>query len=138
MTKVFIDTNIAIDLLCERYPWFDDASELFSMADRGEIELFCSSLSLATASYIMETRKMRRNEIIENLSLFCQLCTPSRVDAEVVQQALLSQFTDFEDALQYFSALTENADIIITRNGNDFALSKLPVMTAAEYLESIK
>ena len=81
---------------------------------------------------------MRRNEIIENLSLFCQLCTPSRVDAEVAQQALLSQFTDFEDALQYFSALTENTDIIITRNGNDFALSKLPVMTAAEYLESIK
>lgn len=138
MTKVFIDTNIAIDLLCERYPWFDDASELFSMADRGEIELYCSSLSLATASYIMETRKMRRNEIIENLSLFCQLCTPTRVDAEVVQQALQSQFIDFEDSLQYFSALTENADIIITRNGNDFAMSKLPVMTTAEYLASIK
>ncbi|MBR0064003.1 MAG: PIN domain-containing protein [Paludibacteraceae bacterium] len=138
MKKVFIDTNIAIDLLCERYPWFDDALRLFSLADKGMMELYCSSLSLATASYIMETRKLSSKEIKESLDLFCQICTPTRVDAEVVQQAIRSPFDDFEDALQYFSALTRKADVIITRNGKDFIYSKLPVMTAEQYLASLQ
>ena len=137
MKKVFVDANVAIDLMCERYPWFEDAIKLFSIAERGKIELYCSSLTLATASYVMETRKMKHEEILETISHFCQICTPTTVDANVVQQAIHSSFLDFEDALQYFSAQTVNADIIITRNLKDFAQSQIPVMTAEDYLESI-
>ena len=50
---------------------------------------------------------------------------------------LASQFKDFEDAMQYYTAVKAKADVIITRNGKDFAVSKLPVMTAAEYLATI-
>ena len=132
-----MDANVAIDLMCERYPWFEDAIKLFSIAERGKIELYCSSLTLATASYVMETRKMKHEEILETISHFCQICTPTTVDANVVQQAIHSSFLDFEDALQYFSAQTVNADIIITRNLKDFAQSQIPVMTAEDYLESI-
>ena len=81
---------------------------------------------------------MSSKEIKESLDLFCQICTPTRVDAEVVQQAIRSPFDDFEDALQYFSALTRKADVIITRNGKDFIYSKLPVMTAEQYLASLQ
>ena len=137
MKKIFIDANIAIDLMCERYPWFYDAMRLFSLADSGEIKLYCSSLTLATASYVMETRKMNKGDIIETIAHFCQVCTPTSVDANVVQQAIHSSFRDFEDALQYFSAKTVNADIIITRNLKDFIESKIPVMTAEDYLDSL-
>ena len=51
MKRVFVDANIVIDLLCERYPWFPKVLRIFSMGDLGQIELFCSSLSLGTASY---------------------------------------------------------------------------------------
>ena len=50
MKRVFVDANIVIDLLCERYPWFPKVLRIFSMGDLGQIELFCSSLSLGTAS----------------------------------------------------------------------------------------
>ena len=136
MKRIFIDANIVIDALLEREEWMDDAFLLLSLADRGDIEVYCSSLSLATASYFMERVKMPHEMMMDKLDVFCQLCTPSRVDVSVVRQAIHSSFTDFEDALQYFSALTIKADAIITRNGKDFAASKIPVMTAAEFLTS--
>ena len=72
------------------------------------------------------------------LSGFCEICKLSPVDDNVVRQSLASNFTDFEDALQYYSALTVNSEVIITRNGKDFVNSKLPVMTANEWLERMK
>ena len=71
---------------------------------------------------------MEHSEIVERLNIFCEYCTPTRVDADIVRQSLDSAFSDFEDALQYYSALTEDAEVIITRNGNnvkliDFGLS---------------
>ena len=110
MKRVFVDANIVIDLLCERYPWFPSVMRIFNMADLGQIELFCSSLSLGTASYLMETRKMSPQDIFDGIDLLCQMCTPTVVDASVVRQALDSDFTDFEDALQHFSAKTIQAD----------------------------
>ena len=56
----------------------------------------------------------------------------------IVDDSLASQFSDFEDSLQYYTALKAKADIIITRNGKDFAISKLPVMTATEYLATLE
>jgi archaellum component FlaF (FlaF/FlaG flagellin family) len=56
---------------------------------------------------------------------------------QTVDDSLASQFDDFEDALQYYSTLKSKADVIITRNGEDFKLSKIPVMTAGEYLATI-
>ena len=95
MRRIFVDANIIIDLLCERYPWFPKVLRLFSMGDLGQIDLFCSSLSLGTASYIMETRKMSTQDIFDGIALLCQMCTPTTVDAEVVKSALNSGFTDF-------------------------------------------
>lgn len=137
MKRVFVDTNIVIDLLCVRRPWFRDAQRLYSLAENGEISLYCSALTLATASYIMGTYKISNHDIIESIEHLCQICIPTRVDAEVVQKAIHSNFTDFEDAMQYYSAKTVNADLIITRNIKDFAEAEIPVMTADAYLESL-
>ena len=135
MKRIFLDANIIVDLLCERYPWFPCVMRIFNMADLGQIELYCSSLSLGTASYLMETRKMSTQDIFDNIDLLCQLCTPSTVDASVVRQALDSDFTDFEDALQYFSAKTVDADCIVTRNTKDFVGSDIPIYELDEFMQ---
>ena len=138
MKRLFLDTNIVIDALLRTGELRDAALRILSLSEKGQAEVFCSTLSLATASYFMEKAKISHGEIVERLSIFCEYCTPTRVDADIVRQALDSAFTDFEDALQYFSALTEDAEVIITRNGKDFTASRLPVMTAKEYLATIE
>jgi len=137
MKRIFVDANIVIDLLCERYPWFPSVMRIFNMADRGQIELYCSALSLGTASYLMENRKMSPQEIFEGIDLLCQMCTPTTVDASVVRLAIHSGFTDFEDALQHYSAMTIDADCIVTRNKKDFYLSEIPVYELDEFMELI-
>ncbi|MCR4914975.1 MAG: PIN domain-containing protein [Prevotella sp.] len=134
MKRVFVDANIVVDLLCERYPWFPSVMRILNMADLGQIELYCSSLSLGTASYLMETRKMTPEDIFDAIDLLCQICTPTAVDAMVVRQAINSDFTDFEDALQHFSAKTVDADCIVTRNKKDFDTSEIPVYELDEFM----
>ena len=137
MKRVFVDANIVIDLLCERYPWFPQVMRIFNMGDLGQIELYCSTLSLGTASYLMEVRKMSPQDIFEGIDLLCQMCTPTVVDASVVREALDSDFTDFEDALQHFSAKTVDADCIVTRNKKDFGTSEIPVYELDEFMTLI-
>jgi len=138
MKCIFLDTNVVIDALLERVEYIDDVLQILSQADRKEIQVCCSTLSIATASYFMERAKMPHDVLINKLDLFCQICLLATVDTSVVKQALRSSFSDFEDAMQYYSAMKAKADLIITRNGKDFALSKIPVMTASEYLAMIK
>ena len=137
MKRIFLDTNAVIDALLERKGWMEDVFRILSLAENGEIAVYCSSLSLATASYFMEKANMPHEVLINKLDIFTDICYPTNVDAVVVRKALQSSFNDFEDALQYFSAMTVGSDIIITRNGKDFAASRIPVMTAAEYIASI-
>ena len=134
MRKVFIDTNILLDLLLERQPWVRQASLLFSMADRKEIELLCCSLSFATATYLIQRFKYERKEIISKLSVAKSLCVVTTIDTHVIDRTLQSDFSDLEDAMQYYSALASNATVIITRNKNDFATSNIPVQTPIEFL----
>ena len=75
-------------------------------------------------------------EVRSLLASFRQLVHVATVDERCIDDALASRFEDFEDAVQYYTALKAKSEIIITRNGRDFANSKIPVMTAAEYLAS--
>lgn len=133
MRKAFIDTNVLIDFLGERDPFYDAAARIVSRADRKEIELMVSSLSYATASYIL-MRYNPQDLVMEKLKKFTPLCTVTNVGAEEVNLSLYSAFSDFEDALQYYSAWKAGATVIITRNKKDFRSSSLPVYTPDEFL----
>ena len=138
MKRLFLDTNIVIDFLLEREEWLNDVAAILSLADQGKIEVYCSTLSLATVSFFMEKAKMPHTLLRRKLIGFCEICKLSPVDESVARLSLASDFRDFEDAFQYFSALAVNAEVIITRNGKDFMSSTLPVMTAGEWLEGLK
>lgn len=134
MRKVFIDTNVMLDLLLEREEWVDDAARLFSKADRKEIELLCCPLSFSTAIYLMQRLKFSRKEIVRKLTIVKSLCTLTTVDGSVLDRVLQSDFVDLEDAIQHYSALESSAEVIVTRNKKDYAQAKVSVMTPAEFL----
>ena len=133
MTRLFLDTNIVIDLLETREPFCYDAARLFALAYYGRVCLLVSPMTYATASFLL--RKHGAQGVRVLLSNLRRLTRVSTADESNVDDALASQFDDFEDALQYYSALLAQAEAIITRNGKDFTNSTLPVMTAKEYLE---
>ena len=132
MTKLFLDTNIVIDLLEKREPFCYDAVRLITMAYKRQVCLFVSPMTYATASFLLSKHGAEGvHNLLSNLRRLTKVTT---ADEDTIDDALASQFEDFEDALQYYSALQANAEVIITRNGKDFTYSKLPVMTAKEYL----
>ncbi len=133
MEKVFVDTNIIIDLLAKREPFYKDAQDLFTLSDKKEIELCISSLSFANAYYSI-AKHHKDVDAKKYLSKFKVLVTVFPLEDKAIELALASDFTDFEDGLQYFIAMDNEADIIITRNKKDFKSAKIPVMTAGEYL----
>lgn len=136
MTRLFLDTNIVVDLLDRREPFCHDAVRLFSMAYNKQVQLVVSPTTYSTASFLL--RKHGSEGVRKLLSNFRQLARVSTTDERTVDDSLASQFQDFEDAMQYYTALRANAEIIITRNGKDFKASSLPVMTAGEYLSVIE
>lgn len=136
MHHLFLDTNVILDLLGERTPFYTPVAQIATLADKRKIQLYASSLSYATAYYIL-SRYENPTAVKKKLRKFKVLSHVSNLNETVVEKALNSDFKDFEDALQYHCALNSNCDFIITRNGKDFRLSNLPVMTAEEYLISI-
>ena len=137
MKNVFIDTNIVIDLLSKREPFYDESAGLFSLADRKIIELSVSSLTIANTAYLLlrQTKPENAKAILRKLRLIVKVLP---LDDKIIGLALNDDsFSDFEDGLQYFTATEHNCDLIITRNLKDFKASKLPVMTARQFLETI-
>ncbi len=135
--RLFLDTNVMLDFLGERDPFYISAAKIATLADKRKIEIVLSALSYATTSYFLtkyyglekSKDKLRKFKIISEI---CEL------DALIIEKGLNSDFSDFEDSLQYYSALRAECDIIITRNGKDFKKSQISVMTPDEFLNSIK
>jgi len=137
MDKIFVDTNIIIDLLSKRAQFISEAQELFTLSDQKKVNLFVSSLTFANTHYILsQSLKIKNTRTI--LRKFKVLVNVLPMDDKIIDLSLNSDFKDFEDAIQYYTAIENNIEIIITRNLKDFKLSKLPILTARDYLKTRK
>jgi predicted nucleic acid-binding protein len=137
MKNLFIDTNIVLDLLAKREPFYESSAMLFSMADRNEIQLSVSSLTFANTNYVLSKLKSasEAKEILRKFKLLVHIVSLSEKIVDLTLND--SAFKDFEDGLQYYSAIESNQDIIITRNQKDFKSSLLSIMSAEEFLSSL-
>ncbi|WP_313599551.1 type II toxin-antitoxin system VapC family toxin [Epilithonimonas vandammei] len=137
MKKVFLDTNIIIDFLGEREGFYKYSAKILTLADQKKIKVYTSPSSISNVFYVLA--KYENSKIaLEKIRKFKLLCSMSVMDDEVVEKAIHSNFKDFEDAMQYFSALASNCNIIITRNEKDFKNAMIPVMNAESYLLSLR
>ena len=137
MKKLFVDTNIVIDLLSRREPFFEEAAELFSLADKKQVELSVSSLTIANTSYALlrQMDSIKAKSVLRKLRLILKVLP---LDDKIIGLALNDDtFSDFEDGIQYFTAIEYEQELIITRNLKDFKKSKLPTMTAKQFIETI-
>jgi predicted nucleic acid-binding protein len=134
MDKVFADTDIILDLLSDRAPFSVHAAKLFSAADKGEIKICVSSLSFSNLNYIL-SKQYNSDQAKKKLLKFKTLVTVLGVTDKIIDLALSSDFKDFEDGIQYFTAIENNIKILLTRNLKDYKKSEIPIMTAEQFLE---
>lgn len=134
MERVFVDTNIVIDLLQKRPNFYEESQELFTLADKKELKICISSLSFATTYYLL-SKHYNSNDARKIMATFKVLVDVLAVDDKIIELALASDFKDFEDGIQYFTAIENSMSKIITRNKKDFKNSVLPVLTANEFLK---
>lgn len=133
MERLFIDTNIVIDLLARREPFFRDAQGLFTLGEKKKAQLLISALTFANTYYSI--RKHHKDlDARRHLVNFKMMVSILPLEDKVIDLSLASDFQDFEDGLQYYTALTFQADVLITRNSKDFKNSSIPILSAAEYL----
>jgi predicted nucleic acid-binding protein len=134
MDKVFIDTDIALDLLSQRNPHYTAAASLFTLSDKGKLAIYISSLSFSNLNYLLTTQ-YNATESRRILNSFKVLVRVLAVDDKIIDLALSSTFADFEDAIQYFTAIEHGITILLTRNIKDYAQAKIAVLTAETYLK---
>jgi predicted nucleic acid-binding protein len=138
MKKVFLDTNIIIDYLARRGDFFEPAAQIVQLGLQRECQLLVSALSFATASFILESHHKLPNEVVvHKFAEFVKMCNVTPVDSFIIDEAIASRFSDFEDAMQYYSAIREGADAIITRNSSDFDVAQIDVFEPHSFLDML-
>ena len=137
MTKLFIDSDIILDLLAKREPHYIYSSRLFTLIDKKEILAYTSPLIIANLHYLL--RKMTSNasalKSLRKLKTFVKILP---IDDKVIEQSLNSDFNDFEDAIQYFTAVNNGLTLLLTRNKRDYKKSKITILTAEEFLKTLQ
>ncbi|WP_310379500.1 PIN domain-containing protein [Flavobacterium sp.] len=137
MKKLFIDTNVLIDLIDKRIPFYNDVAVISTLAEKKQIKLAASSISFINTFYVL-SKKLDNKLVINSLMRYRLICEVSNIDEIIIDKSLISNFNDFEDAVQHYSALHHKCDILITRNKKDFKNSEIPVMTPTEFLVSLQ
>lgn len=133
MERIFLDTNIALDLLQAREEFVGDALYIFALGEQKKLELCLSTDSLSTIFYVIEKNKDARTarEAISKLLDFVTLCS---LDEGSVLKGMALDFVDIEDAFICAVAQKAQCSVIITRNVKDFAKSPVPVRTSREFV----
>lgn len=134
---VFVDTNIILDWLGRREPFFIYAKELFLRAENKEIEILISTMSYISTEYILRKQlgKDRTKQALSGIRALSTVCTSGEKEIDL---ALVSDMKDFKDSFQYFTAINNSAKVIITRNPKDFKDAGIPIMSAEEYIKFIQ
>ncbi|SPW26942.1 Predicted nucleic acid-binding protein, contains PIN domain [Elizabethkingia miricola] len=138
MGKILIDTDVILDFFFDRQPFSEEASQILSLCESKKLNGFVTPIMISNIYYIL--RKTAKHEkVIEGLKSLMDIVDVAVITKNTIVDALNSNFKDFEDALQNFSALDKkDINIIITRNIKDYKTSSLSVMTPETYLKTIK
>ena len=133
MEKLFLDTNVVLDLIEKREPFVYNAALLFQLRMDGVCKLFVSDLTIVNIAYIVRKSysKEKLYAILDKLYSFLVIVPGG---ATVIGRAIESQANDFEDSVQYYAACQAKVDYMITRNKKDYSFSEIEVLTPQEYM----
>ncbi|UTD12283.1 PIN domain-containing protein [Treponema denticola] len=135
--RIFVDSDVILDILCQREPYYEYAAYVFSLSDTKRIVLYTTSLVFSNVYYIL--RKLlsiqKAKEALRKLRLLVKVIP---VEEKEVDLALNSKFSDFEDALQYYTAMRHKIEILLTRNIKDYKEREIIVQTPEEFIRDNK
>ncbi len=135
MKRIFLDTNVCFDLFFANSEFHSNAAKIFALAYDKKIKVFVNSLSFANLHYSLR-KNIGKVETMKKLIRLESWVEIVSVNKASIKQSLSSDFKDFEDAIQYYSALEAKLKIIVTRNLKDFKTAKIPVLTPADFLQN--
>jgi predicted nucleic acid-binding protein len=134
--RIFIDSDVILDVLSKREPFNHHAEKLFDRIDKGDVEAFTSPLVFSNLFYLLRKQvgSVKAIGLLKKLRILLKVLP---MNDKVVDSALASSMPDFEDALQFHCATNAGVDTIVTRNGRDFKSIPGALFTPEEYLKSM-
>ena len=137
MNKIFADSDICLDVLTQRLPHYNDSAGLFNLAHAGKMQIFVSAVSFTNLFYIL-SRQAGSASALQAITGLKLLVTVLPVTEKIIDAALMSQFSDFEDAVQYFTCIQGGVETLITRNVKDYKAAACTVLTPDAFIKSIE
>ena len=136
MKAVLCDINFILDIFLEREPFYEPAARIFAMLEAKHLKGYLCANGFPTLFYILakELKRDKAMRVLEKVRIVFRVAT---VDEKVIDLSLASDFKDFEDAVQCYSAVNARVDCLITRNKTDYPTDILSIMTPEEFLIAI-
>jgi predicted nucleic acid-binding protein len=135
--RVFVDADVILDLLLAREPFFGAAAHLFLLIEDGQVEGFTSPVVFANLFYMLRQGRPVSDSFAALRKLRLLLGVVA-VSEKTVDRALTSSLSDFEDAMQYYTAVAYKLDAFVTRNKKDYRDPELPILDAAECVQWVE
>jgi predicted nucleic acid-binding protein len=133
--KVFVDANILVSVLNKAYPLFTHSARILSLSGTNNFEIYTSPICLAIAFYFAE-KKHKTKRAKEKITLLCKHIFIAPATEIVVEKTTANKkINDFEDGLEYYSAIESKCNFIVTEDVNDFYFSTIPVLNAKNFFE---
>ena len=137
MKNIFLDTNILMDILANRHPFYKSSSEIYKLGLGKKVIFFTSSNTISTLHYLLKKFATEDN-IRKSLGEICNVVRIIAVDINIIKKSVKSNHKDFEDAIQIVSAQSiNNMDCIITRDLKDYKNTEIKVFTPDEFLSTL-
>lgn len=132
--KIFLDANILVTVLCNEYPQFTFCSRILSLCDYKEFEIYTSPLCLAIAFYFTE-KKNGKNVARKKINILARKIRITMMNDETVKKTIANKSVkDFEDGLEYYSAVQSKCKCIVTNDKNDFYFSEIETLNAHDFI----
>lgn len=133
--KILIDTNVILDVLLKREPFYHDGAKILNLAKRDDIALFVSASAITDIYYIANQTLRNKMEIKTLLSNLLKVVSVASVSEDMIKNALELPWKDFEDSVQYSVAVLQKMEGIVTRNVNDYKEAEIDIWTPEELLQ---
>jgi len=132
--KVFVDTNVVLDVLLERHPLYDDSFMIFQIVDLERVKGYLSGASITDIFYFARKKWRDTEDVYRMMDELTSLFAVAPVSEKTIADALALRWKDFEDAVQYMAATESGVDCIVTRNAADYKTTVIPCMSPEDFI----
>jgi len=137
MTRVLLDTDVNLDFVLARQPFFVEAKEIFLGLAQNKFEAYIADIT-AINIYYFGRKEKGRDDTLKELEKLLRLVKICSVNSTILKKAINSPITDYEDAVQHECAVAENLDAIVTRNVKDFKNASVKIYSPGEFLKFLQ